>query len=69
MAEGLVSDLFLFLKKVLYKLKASDLQLTFNVYISARHSINTNYKILDYWFRDMLSFEFLEEGLGIISPP
>ena len=48
MAEGLVSDLFLFLKKVLYKLKASDLQLTFNVYISARHSINTNYKILDY---------------------
>ena len=29
MAEGLVADLFLFFKKVLYKLKASDLQLNY----------------------------------------
>ena len=29
MAEGLVPDLFLFFKKVLYKLKASDLQLNY----------------------------------------
>ena len=32
-AGRLVSELFLFLKKVLYELKVSDLQLSFNIYI------------------------------------
>ena len=27
------------------------------------------YKTLDYWFRDMLNFSFLEKGLGLVSPP
>ena len=26
------------------------------------------YKTLDYWSRDMLHFDFLEKGLGIVSP-
>ena len=27
------------------------------------------YKTLDNWSRDMLDFDFLEKGLGIVSPP
>ena len=27
------------------------------------------YETLDYWFRDKLNFDFLEEGLGIVLPP
>ena len=26
-------------------------------------------KTLDYWFRDMLNFDFSEKGLGLVSPP
>ena len=26
------------------------------------------YKFLDYWFRDLLNFDFLERDLGIVSP-
>ena len=34
-------------------------------------SLNQNkiYKTLEYWFRDMLNFDFLEKGLGIVSLP
>ena len=28
---------------------------------------NKLYKIADYWSRDMLNFDFLEKGLGIVS--
>ena len=27
------------------------------------------YKALDYWSRDILNFNYLEKGLGIVSPP
>ena len=27
------------------------------------------FKNTSYWSRDMLNFQFLEEGLGIVSPP
>ena len=27
------------------------------------------YKTLDYWSIDMLNFDFLEKGLGIVAPP
>ena len=27
------------------------------------------YKTLGYWFIDMLNFDFLEKGLGIVAPP
>ena len=30
---------------------------------------NKLYKILDYWFRDIPNFDFLEWGLGKVSPP
>ena len=26
------------------------------------------HKFLDYWFRDLLNFDFLERDLGIVSP-
>ena len=43
-AERLVPDLFLFFKKVLYKVKASGLQLSFNILrqSSTRHTMKTN---------------------------
>ena len=51
-AWRLVPDLLLFFKKVLYVVKASK---------------NKLHKALDYyWSRDMLNFDFLEKGLGII---
>ena len=30
---------------------------------------NKQYKTLNYWSRDVLNFDFLKEGLGIVSPP
>ena len=30
---------------------------------------NKLYKTLGYWSRDMLKFDFLEKGLGIVFPP
>ena len=43
-AGRLVSELFLFLKKVLYEVKVSGLQLSFNIYISPSnwHTIKSN---------------------------
>ena len=33
------------------------------------HNENKLYKTLDYWLRDKFNFDFLEQGLGIVSPP
>ena len=30
---------------------------------------NKIYKTLEFWSRDMLNFDFLKRGLGIVSPP
>ena len=48
------------LKKALYKVKASGLQLKFNILIALNLVFNENelYKILDYCSRDMLNFDF-----------
>ena len=32
------------------------------------HNKNKQYKTLDFWSRRMLNFDFLEMGLGIVSP-
>ena len=34
-------------------------------------TVNKNklYKTFRYWSRDMLNFDFLKKGLGIVSPP
>ena len=62
--------LFNFFNKILYKVKASGLQLSFNIFRlpSAWHKIKKKlYKTLDYWFRGILNSDFLEKGLGIVS--
>ena len=48
------------LKKALYKVKASGLQLKFNILIALNLVFNENelYKTLDYCSRDMLNFDF-----------
>ena len=30
---------------------------------------NKLYKILDYWIKNMLNFNFLKKGLGLVFPP
>ena len=37
--------------------------------LNLAYNKNKPYKTLDYWSRDTLSFDFLEKGLGIVSPP
>ena len=56
-AGRLVPNLFVFQESFLW-VKASDLQLIFNVSIVL-------YKTWDYWSRDMVNFEFLEKGVGL----
>ena len=60
-AGRLVPDFFLFFKKALFEVKASGLQLSFNIFRqpSTWHTIS----------RDMLNFLILEKSLGIVSPP
>ena len=61
-AGRLVPELFLWFKKALYEVKASGLQLSFNIfwYFSTWLAFNNNklYKTLDYWCRDMLVLIF-----------
>ena len=64
-AGELVPDLFLFFKKTLYEVRAICLQIGFNIF---RWPSNHT-KPSKYWSGDMLSFDFLEKGLGIVSPP
>ena len=33
------------------------------------YNVNKLYKTWNYWSRDMLNFNFLEMGLGLVSPP
>ena len=37
--------------------------------INLPYNKNKLCEMLDYWSRDMLNFNFLEKGLGIVSPP
>ena len=37
--------------------------------LSMAYNKNKLYKTLDYCSRDMLNFNFLEKGLGLVSPP
>ena len=39
-----------------------------SVALSSAYIKNRLYKSLDYWSIDMLNFDFLEKGLGIVSP-
>ena len=51
------------------EVKASGLQLTFNIAINLAYNKNQVHKTLDYRSRDMLNLDFLEKGLRIVSPP
>ena len=62
-AERLVRDLFLFFKKVLYEVKLSGLQFSFNIVLNFAYSKNKLYTFLDDRSKDMLNFDFLEKGL------
>ena len=55
---------FCFLKKTSYAVKASGLQLCLNIFNGPQLGIQqkANYKTLGYWSRDLLSFNFSEEG-------
>ena len=37
--------------------------------LNLAYSKNKQYKILDYWSRDTLKFDFLEKSIGTVSPP
>ena len=69
----LISDLFLFFKKTLYEVKPNGLQLRFTIFANRFDNLAFNenklYKTLDYWSRDILNLDFLEKGLGLVSPP
>ena len=62
--EGrLVSDFSLFVKKALYKVKASGHHLSFNLFWETSlwtYNKNKLYNISDCLCRDMLNFDFLE---------
>ena len=54
----LVPELFLFFKKALHEVKASDLQLSFkyiSIALSMAYKEYKLYKTLDYWQRDILN--------------
>ena len=50
------------------KLSAAWFQYT-TIVFSLVYNENKLQKTLGYWSRDMLNFDFLENGLGIVSPP
>ena len=65
------SPLFVF-KKALYKGKACGQHLSSDIFWYSSpwtYSKNKLYNIWDCWSRDMLNFDFLEKGLGIVSAP
>ena len=50
---------------------ASGLELSFNILIALNLAYNKSkhYKTLNYCSRDMLNFDFLKKGLGMVFPP
>ena len=39
-----------------------------SIALNLAYSENKLYKTFDYWSKDMFNFDFLEKGLGIVSP-
>ena len=62
--------LFVFFKSFIWG--KSNLSAAYFQYISTALNLaynkNKMYKTLDYWSRDMIKFDLLEKGLGIVSP-
>ena len=40
-----------------------------SIVLNLANNKNKIYKDFEYWSRNMLNFDFLEKGLGIVSPP
>ena len=69
--ETLVPDLFLVFKKALYGKEASGQHLSFNMFwYSSIWSYNKNklHKSSNCCSRGIVNFDFLEKGVGIVSP-
>ena len=64
-SKRLVPDLFLLFKKASYEVKASGLQLSFNIF----RQPSTWLSIKTFWSRDMLNFDFIEIDLVIVPAP
>ena len=63
-----VPGLFFYYKKCyIYEVKASGLQLSFNIFWKTSTCKNKLHETLDYWSRDILNFDFSEKGLGSCS--
>ena len=64
---------FCFLKKLYNRLKQVVCRLISLYFDSTQINIQYNrnklFKTLHYWSRDMLHFDLLDKGLGIVSPP
>ena len=72
--EGYFQISFLFFEKALYYVKATCLHLVSTYFDSSwlGHTIKTNWKTLDCWFRDMLNFDFIQKdlkNLRLVFPP
>ena len=68
--ETISRSLFVFLKRfILGKGKWSVAWFHYvSIALKLADNRNTLFKILHYWSRDLLNFDFLDKGLGIISP-
>ena len=61
--------LFVLLKKLYIKSKwSSTLFHYISIALKLTYNRNKLFKTFHYWSRDMINFEFLEKGLGIVSP-
>ena len=69
-AGKLVPDLFAFKKSfILGKTKWSAAWFHYiSIALNLAYNRNKLFKTLYYWSRDMLNFDFLDKGLGILSP-
>ena len=63
--------LFVFKKSFLWgKSKCSAAYFQYiSIALNLAYKKNKQLKTLDYWSRDMLNFDFLEKGLGMVFPP
>ena len=63
--------LFIFKKCLIWgKSKQSAPQFQYiSIVLNLVYKKNKQYKTLEYWSRDMFSFNFSEKGMGLVSPP
>ena len=64
------TPLFIFLKSLIWGQRKWSAAYIQHVSIAFNFAYNKNkpYKTLAYWFRDMLNFDFSENGLELVSP-